>query len=200
MLRRSADHGAAGTARLERLGAEGAVGRQLVAEALGDGRERVDPEPRLGRRVVHESAHLRHLLRQSELLRLEIALLDDGVFEQQVQHALLGVLLRLLLHLPQLPLQAHLLLRDPRVILLARPKLDQLLPEDLLGILVALGQLGVALSCEMLILLARRKDTRRVTEFCQGSHGVALKLYPHAGRIPEGYQKDTGRAEQMSAR
>jgi hypothetical protein len=34
-----------------------------------------------------------------------------------------------------------------------------------------------------------QKDTGSVTEFWQESHGIALQLCPHAGRIPEGYRK-----------
>ena len=30
-----------------------------------------------------------------------------------------------------------------------------------------------------------RKTTGRVSEFCQRSHGIALQLYRHAGRIPQ---------------
>ena len=42
---------------------------------------------------------------------------------------------------------------------------------------------------EMFIMLARRKDAGRVPEFCQGSHGIALQLQRHAGRIPVRYRK-----------
>ena len=44
-----------------------------------------------------------------------------------------------------------------------------------------------------------RKDTGRVTEFCQGGNGIALQLYPHTGSIPEGYRKDTGREPKIIA-
>ena len=55
----------------------------------------------------------------------------------------------------------------------------------------------------MFISPARRKDTGRIPEGCQTSvkrhvrkPGIALQLYLHAGRIPEGYRKDTGRDEK----
>ena len=40
-------------------------------------------------------------------------------------------------------------------------------------------------------------NTRSVLESCYGGHGVALEFYQHAGRIPETYQKDIGREQQM---
>ena len=62
------------------------------------------------------------------------------------------------------------------------------------------GPIPVAWSCEVFISPARRKDTGRIPEGCQTSvkrpvrkSGIALQLYLHAGRIPEGYRKDTGR-------
>ena len=66
----------------------------------------------------------------------------------------------------------------------------------------ALGHFGDPLSCEMLILPARRKDTGRMPEGCQTSvkrpvrkSGIALQLYLHAGRIPEGMRKTTTRTQ-----
>ena len=64
----------------------------------------------------------------------------------------------------------------------------------------ALGHFGDPLSCEMLNFTCTpegyRKDTGRIPEGCQTSvkrpvrkPGIALQLYLHAGRIPEGYRK-----------
>ena len=48
-----------------------------------------------------------------------------------------------------------------------------------------------------------QKDNGRVTDILKRpvrEPGVALQIYPHAGRMLEAYRKDTRREEQMSAR